>query len=983
MDSSQQKYPVGARVIIRDEEWRITGVEETAQAGFRLRVKGLSELVRGRSAVFYTLYEDEIRILKPAETALIEDDSPRFIRSKLYLEALFRTAPKTDPGRIEVASRAAMDPLPYQFDPALLALSHPRARILIADAVGIGKTLEAGILASELIARGRGRRILVLATKAMLSQFQQEFWSRFSIPLTRLDSEGIQRVRSRLPSSHNPFYYYDRAIISIDTLKQDSEYRHFLETARWDIIIIDEAHNVAVRSAQSQRARLAQLLASRSDTMILLSATPHDGRPESFASLLNILDPTAIPDPSRYRLEDFAGKGLVVRRFKKDIAAQVQKSFPDRVIRTEEVSAGAREQAVFSCLEDLTFKTLDHQERTGARLFSTTLMKAFFSSPAACRAVIRHRIAKLEKAEGPGAAEDIGKLRELDSLAAQVTPDDFSKLARLASLMRGEDPAFDWTGRDPMDRLVIFTESVETLKFLEKELPRRAGLKASQVLVLSGQLPDSELMARVNAFNSGESGARLLLCSDVASEGINLHHFAHRMIHFDIPWSLMTFQQRNGRIDRYGQTRQPQILYLQTVPQSARTAGDARVLERLVEKDRMVHENLADPAELAQTAEEQEARTAAEIEGRESSAWDSFFGDDDAASGGEAAGREPESDVLTALFGGADGEGGDKRQACGIAPVTGAAELKRHLAPASLLFGTDMAFAQAALAEVAREEKLDSSSLQVISEHRILLSTEIPDLKARLSQLPPEALPENHELDLTDDRSAIEAEMQRARAAGDAWPQASLLWPLHPVMLWLEDRLAGAFGRHSAPVLRLPSLRNGEAWALLQGGYPNRRGYIPVHRWVAVQRRDGALAVRTLPELVRSLALASPLSNPVPAGAARGDLREAFQEFVDEAVRLAQEALRRERDRFEQSTKARLEADLAGLAALKAEHLEVIAERYERPEAIAALKAKGRERRHLIERNFEDAERYIRDTADTEGDAYLQLAAVFAPAQQH
>ena len=214
-----------------------------------------------------------------------------------------------------------MDPVPYQFEPARQALRQPRQRILIADAVGLGKTLEAGILVSELIARGRGRRILVLAVKSMLTQFQKEFWNRFTIPLTRLDSIGIQRVRSRIPTSHNPFHYYDKAIISIDTLKQDAEYRTHLEQAYWDVIVIDEAHNVADRGTggakgdishgrTSLRSRLARLLARRSDTLIMLSATPHDGRARSFASLMNMLDATAIADPDNYTTEDFSEKGL-------------------------------------------------------------------------------------------------------------------------------------------------------------------------------------------------------------------------------------------------------------------------------------------------------------------------------------------------------------------------------------------------------------------------------------------------------------------------------------------------------------------------------------------------------------------------------------------------------------------------------------------------------------------------------------------------
>ena len=136
---------------------------------------------------------------------------------------------------------------------------------------------------------GGGKRILVVTQKAMLTQFQKEWWSRFSIPLVRLDSVGLARVRNRIPANHNPFNYFDRSIISIDTLKSNLEYRNYLENAWWDMIVIDECHNVAARSGEqglAKRAKLARLLATRSDTLILLSATPHDGSARSFASLM-------------------------------------------------------------------------------------------------------------------------------------------------------------------------------------------------------------------------------------------------------------------------------------------------------------------------------------------------------------------------------------------------------------------------------------------------------------------------------------------------------------------------------------------------------------------------------------------------------------------------------------------------------------------------------------------------------------------------
>lgn len=352
-------YPVGAKVEIRDAVWRILSVDAVREGGQLLKCEGLSNIVLGRVVYFFTLYEDAVKLLTPEETVLAKDTSSRFIQTRLYIESILRTSPKTENDKLYVSYKAAMDPMPYQFDPALQALKQPRPRILIADAVGIGKTLEAGILTSELIARGRAKRILVLATKAVLPQFQQEFWNRFSIPLTALDSNGIQRVRERIPSNQNPFFYFDKAIISIDTLKKDELYREMISQCHWDLIIIDEAHNVAQRSNRSQRAKLAQLLSGKSDAMIMLSATPHDGRAESFASLLNVLDPTAIANPSDYTVDDYADKGLVIRRFNQDVASQVSSEFPERKISKIVVTASPAEEKFFDFLSDLRFGTLD------------------------------------------------------------------------------------------------------------------------------------------------------------------------------------------------------------------------------------------------------------------------------------------------------------------------------------------------------------------------------------------------------------------------------------------------------------------------------------------------------------------------------------------------------------------------------------------------------------------------------------------------
>ena len=321
-------FAPGARVVIRDEEWMVRRTTGAAFGGAAVHVTGLSELVRGKHKIFLTELDD-VQELRPEETKLVNDPSPQFRRSKLYLESLRRKTPPTD-DRIYVGQHAAMDRADYQLVPAAKALGQPRARILIADGVGLGKTLEVGILLSELIRRGQGERLLVVALKSILEQFQKELWGRFTIPLVRLDSVGLQRVQQKIPSNMNPFYYFDRVIISIDTLKNDNKYRRFLEECHWDAVVIDECQHVAVRTRgkasfsptraaqKSRRAKLAGLLARTCDSLILTSATPHDGTPRSFASLMNLLEPTAVANPDDYTADDI--RGLYVRRFKKDVA---------------------------------------------------------------------------------------------------------------------------------------------------------------------------------------------------------------------------------------------------------------------------------------------------------------------------------------------------------------------------------------------------------------------------------------------------------------------------------------------------------------------------------------------------------------------------------------------------------------------------------------------------------------------------------------
>ena len=434
----------GMRVVIRDEEWLIRRVDPSADGGHLLSCDGISELVRGQEALFLTELEEAIEILDPAQTALLPDTSDKYSAALLYLESQRRRSVPNDES-IHLGHRSVMNLVPYQLDPALQALRQPRSRILIADAVGLGKTLEAGILATELIQRGRGKRILVVTQKSMLTQFQKEWWSRFTIPLVRLDSVGLAHVRNRIPANHNPFNYFDRSIISMDTLKNNLEYRNYLGNAWWDIIVIDECHNVAARASEtglSRRARLARLLSGRSDTMILLSAPPHDGSARSFASLMSLLDPTAISDPEDYTPDDFKSKGLVVRRFKKDIKDQVSADFQERETLQLRQNASPQEEAAYRALLAIPFtQSGKHNPGKPAELQRVGMQKGMFSSPAAALESTEKRIALLRGKASATAdeANEVTALQDFSAALRQIDAASFSKYQRLLAHLRSKE----------------------------------------------------------------------------------------------------------------------------------------------------------------------------------------------------------------------------------------------------------------------------------------------------------------------------------------------------------------------------------------------------------------------------------------------------------------------------------------------------------------------------------------------------------------
>ena len=578
----------GMRVLCRDAEWLVTRAESlNAATGSQVAYcLGADEMVRGHESAFITDLDDIVPI-DPRDTRLTRDTSHGFQKAKLFLEAQLRQMPLTAP-QPDVDGIGAFRPLPFQIQSVEKALRQMRPRLLLSDAVGLGKTIQVGMILAELIRRGRAARILVLAKKSMLNQFQAELWNRFAIPLVRLDSAGLARLRLRIPASKNPFEVYHRVIISMDTLKNVGRYRHFLENTRWDVVVIDEAHNVAgaMNPERNYSYRLARLLSRRADSMILTTATPHNGRKETFGRLIALLDPSAIPDPRcrKYTAADIAPFFLM--RFKEDVRSEAGTDFPQRrVIPLAETSDDA-DPARKQCMLVL--------RGCGAILKAATATPSFAgaSTSGSCRAP-KHA-ARLSKE--PFGIFEVMKMRRiltaLESLLKVLSALSVEGSTRYR-LLKSELRRIGWDGSPDSPRVLLFTESTVTQEALASALAKDFGLTWSnrqekqpdQVMAtIHGSMADVWLTKTVEAFGTGNALIRLLVATDVASEGVNLHHQCWHIIHYDLPWSIITLIQRNGRIDRFGQKHTPEIRYLMVRTCAGELKGDDAIFQRLIDK---------------------------------------------------------------------------------------------------------------------------------------------------------------------------------------------------------------------------------------------------------------------------------------------------------------------------------------------------------------------------------------------------------------
>jgi superfamily II DNA or RNA helicase len=810
----------GSIVLVRDATWMVTSTEATT-SGTLVRVQGISELVRDTTASFYSGI-DTIESLDPADAKVVADTSSGYRTAKLWLEATLRRSPvPLNTPELTVSTQMLADPLDYQRSAVRKALDpeNLRPRILIADAVGLGKTLEIGMILSELVRRGRGERILIVTPRHVLEQMQHEMWTRFALPFVRLDSVGIQRVRQKLPATRNPFSLYKRAIISIDTLKQP-KYRAHLEKHKWDAVVIDESHNITGATLNNQ---LARTLARNTEALLLASATPHNGRKESFAELIRLLEPTAV-GPNDEIIESEVSK-LIIRRHRhsEEVAREVGSDWALRMPpQNFLVSASATENAIADELSSVWLHgSKSPYSGDNASLFPWTLAKAFLSSPAALDVTIRERMRKVSAKSTTQEAAEHDALERLAELTAAALAGTSAKYDKLIDYLRSIG-----VGKGKPERAVVFSERVPTLHWLRDKVKKDLGLKDDEIKILHGQLSDVEQQAVVESFKQSSSPIRVLITGDVASEGVNLHSQCHELIHFDIPWSLIRIEQRNGRIDRYGQKHPPQITTLLLDPKNDEFSGDVRVLSRLIQRETEAHKTLGDVASLMgkyDAGEEEKAIRAALAKGISPEDVVPDFDD-------MVAELDPVAELLRRMASG------------GAAPTISAVEVAEF---GTGLYATDADYLRELVSEIFIEpsESIKNNGVgwQDLTSHGIVAVTPTRDLSQRLEVLPQTYLTDRKVTETF--RMVVTAQQGRKllqdardnKASTSLWPEAHYLGPIHPVLEWGSDRAMAKLGRNEIFAVRgdvdSPTV-------LLLVTLTNRRGQVVAASHITVEFPD-------------------------------------------------------------------------------------------------------------------------------------------------
>lgn len=634
-DSSYRNIPEpGQLVEVRRRQWVVAEVDASKLGSVQqhaVRLASIDEDALGEELQVIWEIEPGAHVIERAGLPAVtgQDDSDTL---EAFLDAVrWGAATNADRGFLQAPFRSGVTLEDFQLDPLVRAIDMARVNLLIADDVGLGKTIEAGLVIQEMLLRHRARTVLIVCPASLQEKWRLEMAEKFGLEFRIVDSTYIKEMRRERGIHANPWSSFPRLITSMDWAKAGEGLRAFRDILpahanfprKFDLLIVDEAHNVAPAAGaqyalESQRTRLIRTIAPHFQHHLFLTATPHNGYTESFTSLLELLDDqrfarNIMPDEKQLAQ-------VMIRRLKSEITDKDgQLIYAPRKLEALGVDYTEKEREIHHKLQAFC----DSREVADAELggvsgvsfMNQLLKKRLFSSPAAFASTLAKHIATLESG---AVRKDRGGLSDRILLKAiQRTEEDYANdadvetaqqeaveeatrhsrplndverilldelrewsqqamhqtdskakavLAWIDSYLKTKG---DWNGK----RVILFTEYRTTLDWLHRILATQ-GLGGERLMILHGGMDYDERELVKAAFQAAPdvSPVRILLATDAASEGIDLQNHCNYLIHLEIPYNPNVMEQRNGRIDRHGQRAKEVLIWH---PVDAKEDGEA------------------------------------------------------------------------------------------------------------------------------------------------------------------------------------------------------------------------------------------------------------------------------------------------------------------------------------------------------------------------------------------------------------------------
>ena len=587
------EYKTGTLVEFRSRPW----VVQQSNDDNLMVLKPLGGTDAETVGIYLPLYGDQLTIKPYNFRKPSADDLARGYQSaaRILYDAC-RLSFRDIAGPFQCLGRLSFEPRPYQLVPLILALKQEKIRLLISDDVGIGKTLESLLIAKELLDRHEINRFAVVCLPHLCEQWQNEIKDKFGLDAEIIRSSTVSRLEKKLRADQNIFRDIPFQVISVDYIKQKERIGIFLEHCP-DFIIVDEAHTCArpkgANTSQQQRYNLLHRLSQNENKQIvLLTATPHSGQNEEFQSLLGLLK----PEFESYDLETSKQREELSRYFIQRRRADIRQYLGSEVVFPERLQMDNNEDYSFASeyrnlLNDLieyikegiqSVKNAEKRKQRYVYWDLLALMRGVMSSPDAGISMLQNKIAKGEddstSSDGVDNPENVYSFNDTlkDMLNADdIVPEAYETASRsdktrfkefIASLQHIKESGADNKVKKALENVVfalendmspiVFCQYIQTAEYVGTYITERlaANRKTKDVVVgtITSRLSDEERKMRIDELSA--HNRHVLVCTDCLSEGVNLQQGFDAIIHYDLPWNPNRVEQRNGRIDRFGQT---------------------------------------------------------------------------------------------------------------------------------------------------------------------------------------------------------------------------------------------------------------------------------------------------------------------------------------------------------------------------------------------------------------------------------------------